>query len=236
VTAAWQRKAQRELAAQLRAKDRARLAQLRAELAGAKLARAARIRAIKGGARVELARAREKFAELLGNLRAALKSARAVRRYIAPGARALGGVQLARGAAEGAAIVAHAVGALDRERHEQADIRRSLRRGAKRPTLASVREKHGESTESVRTDLPPELRPVWDRMQRHIKATPRASRLEMFLHWVHDNSQDVERIQNEVLAADVGKLEREARELERSMRSPQRYRRTAGALAAEVPF
>jgi hypothetical protein len=69
---------------------------------------------------------------------------------------------------------------------------------------AGATTRRAESDDEVRSNLPPELLPSFERMKRAIKASPRMSRTEAFLQWAHDHP-------SEVFADDEALLEQGAR-------------------------
>lgn len=79
----------------------------------------------------------------------------------------------------------------------------------------SVKEVREENDDEVRSNLPAELVPVFDRVRSSIHASPRMSRTERFLHWAEENPDEVVAIQ--MMAADVAtaRMIRELQELER---------------------
>jgi hypothetical protein len=84
--------------------------------------------------------------------------------------------------------------------HEEARYLRDIKRGMTKPKLAPgqarkrAAERLAESDDEVRNNTDPELWPVWEAMKGKIKATPRATRTEVFAQWAHDHPADVERI------------------------------------------
>lgn len=226
----------RELAAGLRARDRARLRELRERIREAKQAKPARVRAVRALARAERKKAAGRLRDLRRALREASTAARDVGTYLSPGMRALERVNVEAARGEGARRVA----AAERELAEERATRGIEKAWTKAHRAAGPRkaEARAESDEQVSGDIAPELRPVWERVKRAIRSGPRRSRLEAFLEWVHDNPSTVERLQNEALYADVAALEREERELSREVRRGARYRGSLEELAARaaVPF
>ncbi len=52
-------------------------------------------------------------------------------------------------------------------------------------------ERRQESDDEVRTNLAPDMVPVFDAVRKHIKGTPRKSRTEAFLQWAEENPAEV---------------------------------------------
>lgn len=86
---------------------------------------------------------------------------------------------------------------LDAEKAEHAEtmrIRRIWKAGPERATRRKSIEAIAESDDAVIQDLPPELVPVFEKVKREIRATPRMSRTEAFLHWIEENPDEAARI------------------------------------------
>jgi hypothetical protein len=124
---------------------------------------------------------------------------------------------------------------LDAERKYQDDLKRiergnrEQRFGAKR---ATSRERRSESDDEVRSNLPPELVALFDRVKAGIKASARESRTESFLRYAEEHP-------DEVLVALDDKTEAVIRDLERREREAARHarrRRYTPTELADVPF
>ena len=105
---------------------------------------------------------------------------------------------------------------------EEVSIRRTERiysggaKGGPGLKRAKPSERAKEEREEVTGNIPQALVPVWERMQRKIKATPRMTLTESFLQWAHDHPADVLRIQEKEIERDVERLAAaEAEERER---------------------
>ena len=72
----------------------------------------------------------------------------------------------------------------------------------------SVREQREQSDHEVEVNLPPELIPAWHAKKHEIHATPRSSRTDVFLAWVHDHPADAAS-HYYIEAENVRELERE---------------------------
>jgi hypothetical protein len=94
-------------------------------------------------------------------------------------------------------------------------------------------ERRQESDDAVRSNLPRELVPVFDRVRRHIHGSRYRTRTEAFLEWAEEHPEDVLQYQGDATDSEVRRLvaeyEATARELRKT--KPTRSRRVAG-----VPF
>ena len=93
-----------------------------------------------------------------------------------------------------------------------------------RVTKSKAVERRAESDDEVRGNLPAEFVPVFDQIKRKIKGSPRKTRTESFLHWVHENPGAVWEMRSGAADRDVEKLIREQQELERAERKRSRRR------------
>jgi hypothetical protein len=100
---------------------------------------------------------------------------------------------------------------VERARDELAAYRLELKREKTREAIARREAITANATErdhEVLANLTtPEELIVWRKVGRTIKASPHASRYEMFMQWIHDNSQDVERFISEDAERAVDELE-----------------------------
>lgn len=80
-------------------------------------------------------------------------------------------------------------------------------------------ERRQESDDEVRTNLDPNMVPVFDAVRKHIKGSPRKSRTEAFLQWSEENPGEVyELMQHDAdryLAQLLAEQERTQREMRR---------------------
>jgi hypothetical protein len=222
----------RDIEREHRRKARTKLAELREQLRAARLTRknalteaslrcrAERI-AVRDRTHLERLRALEELRKALHAERQAARDACALRREEAKSATS-DAVQRARGE-------------LDAERKYQDDLQR-IERGNRERHLATRRtsasERRSESDDEVRVNIPAELVPLFDRVKRGIKGSPRESRTEAFLRYAESHA-------GEVLAALDDKTEAVIRDLERREREAARYaerRRYTPAELADVPF
>jgi len=129
--------------------------------------------------------------------------------------------------------VARARAELREEKAFQREIRGIEARARKqeRPRT-SARERRQESDDAVRSNLPADLVPLFERVKRQIKGSERESRTEAFLKYAEENEA-------EVIAAIQERAEREIARLQRDEAKEVRALRRRGFSAAElaaVPF
>jgi hypothetical protein len=125
------------------------------------------------------------------------------------------------------------------ENRYQADLRRIERANRQRrrdaPRVTRI-ERQGESDDEVRGNIPPDLVPLFDRVKRSIKASPRMSRTEAFLHYAEEHADEVLVAIDDKTDAVIRRLEEQEREARRDLRrGPPRPRYTPEQLA-DVPF
>jgi len=108
------------------------------------------------------------------------------------------------------------------EQRTQEVLRRAERKAALQ-VRSSSRERQQESDERVSNNLPPELRPLWQRFKGDFKNTKRATRTEAFLEWAEANPEEVIRMQSDQADRDVERLVREQQRLQRKLSKPVNY-------------
>jgi hypothetical protein len=129
---------------------------------------------------------------------------------------------------------------LQAEKKYEADLRRIDRANRQRrkeaPRVTRI-ERQAESDDEVRSNIPPELIALFERVKRGIKASPRMSRTEAFLHYAEENPDDVLAAVDDKTDALIRELEAQHRDARRSLRQapPRRSTYTPEQLA-EVPF
>jgi hypothetical protein len=219
------RKLQREITASLREKDREALAALRTKIEAAKSERRQMVRAARATCRTALLSVRE---------RQAAERRRLTLEHQAE--REHGRVACATGKSEakarGHGLESAAKGELREERVFQRQVRRA---GKKPPKRSTARERAQEDDDAVRSNLPPELVPVFDKHRRSFKGSPRRSRTEQFLEWAEENPDEVLALQQAEADEALKALLREERRL---LVTPRRWgRHRPGSLpASDVPF
>ena len=245
-TAAQARADRRELWKQItrehKHQAREKITHLRAQLGDARRRRKTALRDAKERCRAERLAARERARALrirvLEELRETMRAERA-------GARQACTVRMgeARGIKD---QIARARAELLAEKHYQADLRRidsaNKKRRKEAPGVTRL-ERQGESDDEVRGNLPPELVPLFERVKRTIKASPRMTRTETFLHFVEENPHVYLDAIEDKTEAMIRQLEEQHREAHRELRrGPSRASCSTGACAttseqlAEVPF
>ncbi len=101
------------------------------------------------------------------------------------------------------------------EKQYQRDLRRieaANRQRRKEHPHATHIERRAESDDEVRANISPDLVPLFERVKRGIKASPRVSRTEAFLHWAEENPNEVLETIDDRTEALIRELERRERE------------------------
>jgi hypothetical protein len=101
---------------------------------------------------------------------------------------------------------------------------------------SSYKERAQEDDDAVRSNLPRELRAVFERVRRHIKGSRHRTRTEAFLEWAHEHPEDVLSYQGDDTDREVAKLVAEQHELERQLRKTKPRARARRAAGDPVPF
>lgn len=124
---------------------------------------------------------------------------------------------------------------LEAERKQQLQIARADNRARRQRT--TYKERVQESDDAVRSNLPRELRAVFDRVRRHIKGSKHRTRTEAFLEWAEEHPEDVLSYQGDQTDREVATLIAEREQYERQLRKTKpraRARRASGSDG--VPF
>ncbi len=223
------KKLQRELAEHLRAKDRAALGLLRAQIKHARVERIGMLRIARQSCRT----AREQLKERQAVQRAEFVQTQRAERVLE---RSLCSSGKEHAKAKGLELELGARRTLKDERA----LQRQVARAGKAPKVrATARERSQEDDDAVRANLPPELVPVFDKMARKIKGTPKRTRTEAFLDWAEENPDEILSVQQAVADKALREMLKQQRELGRTVRSTTRYKQTPEQLAellAAVPF
>jgi hypothetical protein len=226
----------RELERDRKRKAREKIASLAEQLREARRRRKVALREAKERCRAERIAARERARAMrlrvLEELREAMRAERL-------GARQACTLRLgeARGIKDS---ILRARAELEAEKKYEADLRRIERANRKRrqeaPRVTRI-ERQAESDDEVRSNIPPELVALFERVKRGIKASPRMSRTEAFLHYAEENPDDVLAAVDDKTDALIRELEAQHREARRSLRRPPpRPPRYTPEQLAEVPF
>jgi hypothetical protein len=197
-----------------RRKAREKLAELRGHIRTVRARRKRALHDAKERCRAERLAARERARSMrlrvLHELREAMRAERAAARQSC--ALRLGDARSIKNDIE------RARAELVAEREYQRELRRietaNRQRRREAPAITRI-DRRTESDDEVRQNIPPDLVPLFDRVKRAIKATPRMSRTEAFLHYAEENPA-------EVLDVIEDKTEALIRELEAQQRATSR--------------
>lgn len=222
----------RQRAEWVRERSRAELRRLRDAIAAA---RERRNRAL-GRARQQCAVARAKVREKVRAFRSAeFRRINQTVREMRAAARAQCQARKHRISRAGARAIERRAAARAAERKLQARLERADRVALRQRT--TYRERRQEDDDAVRSNLPRELVPVFDRVRRHIKGDRHRTRTEAFLEWAEEHPEDVIAYQGDETEREVARLIAERQRVERELRKTKpraRVRRAAGD--DEVPF
>jgi hypothetical protein len=139
----------------------------------------------------------------------------------------------------GSRIVDKTAAALREESRLQRQLARLERRARLAHTKTTARERAQEDDDAVRSNLPAELVPVFERVKRQIRGGQRTTRTEAFLEWAESHPEDVLAYQQHETDREVRRLIAEHEAAERSMRKTKGTRRRKRAMGddlSEVPF
>jgi hypothetical protein len=226
----------REINRDHRRQAKEKIAGLRAQLRDARQRRKLALRDAKERCRAERIAARERARAMrmrvLEQLREAMRAERAT-------ARQSCGVRLG----EARAIkddIQRARAEFLAEKQYQAELRRIERANRQRrqeaPRVTRI-ERQAESDDEVRGNIPVELVPLFERVKRGIKASPRMSRTEAFLHYAEEHPGEVLVSIDDKTDALIRELEEQERQARRELRrGPTRAPRYTPEQLAEVPF
>lgn len=224
------RQLMKEIGNELRAKDRITLNQIRARIHEAQAKR-----------RVDVANARHSCRAARTALRERQEAERERLKYDQAAARIArrGACQQSQDQArsEGRAAVDQWKGNLHSTRKEQ----KVIERAGKAPRLRSTsRERSQESDDQVRSNIPHELVPVFNKVRAKMKASSRRSRTEAFLEWAHENPDEIVQVQQADADRDLKRLIAQEKEQNRVMRKATRYTKLSKEEVtkrlADVPF
>jgi len=221
---------QKELAGYLREKDKAALRLLRARI---QVARVNRVQLLRGARQACRDARAELVARQKGERESFVQRQRGER--IAERTACATGKETAK--AKGREGEKQTRAELATARKLQREVARADKRNV---TLRSTkRERSAEDDDAVRSNLPPDLRPVFDKVRRHIRATPKKSRTEAFLDWAEENPDEILAVQQEAADQELKQLLRQQREAGRTVRDARRYKLPPDELAKlleAVPF
>lgn len=224
------KKLQRELATHLRDKDRATLRELRARIHSARVKRRHMLTDAREQCRVARMSLKSRQELERERLRDEQRTARVLGRSVCSSGKQ-------RAKESGTKAERDALRELRDTRTLQRQVRDADRRVVAQRSTA--RERSQEDDDAVRRNLPAELVPVFDKVRRRIKGTPRKSRTETFLQWAEENPGEIVALQQAEADEYLSKLLREQREHGKTMRKAGRYSGTPDELRellAGVPF
>jgi hypothetical protein len=223
------RKLQKELAQHLREKDSAALSLLRAQIKSARVERRHMVHVARVSCRTALVSLRERQAEERKRLTLEHQEERALGRQVC----ATGKVNAKT---KGLELEGTAKRTLKEERIFQRQIRNA---GKTPPKRSTARERTQEDDDAVRSNLPPELVPVFERHRKSFKGSPKRSRTEAFLEWAEENPDEILAVQQAEADKGLRDLLKQQREFGRTVRNTRRYKHTPEELSellAAVPF
>lgn len=223
-TAAQRRQARRELERMAKDRDREKLRRLRERVAELKQHKRQRMAEVRTRCSAQRQRNRERARAAREALRDAYAELRSQARQQCARDRAR---------AKNAPELAAAQRELERERQEQATLRRWARpsstKARARRSKAEVRQ---ESDDEVRGNIDdPTLLAAFETVKGKIKAGPRRSRTEAFLEWAAEHRAEVWAAAEAQVARELEELERQERDLSRQLKKKAPY---AGVTDAEL--
>ena len=219
----------REIGNELRAKDRIHLHQIQTRIVEARAARREAVAEAKHqckAARVALTAKQKAERE---RIRADQAAERLERRGTCHASKA-----------EASSAGKRRIGELRGELRHTAKEQRVIERAGKAPRLRSTSgERRAESDDAVRSNLPENLVPVFNKVKARIKGSARRSRSEAFLEWAHENPDEVLELQQHDADRYLKELIAQEKEQGRIMRKATRYKPSREEVAkrlADVPF
>lgn len=230
----------REVAEDLRRKDRQKLAKLREDIERVRKQRRAALRDVRSQCRAGRRALRDQVHSYREQERARINKQVEEMRAAAQLTCAMKREAVRDTAAQKEAKARRELAA---ERQLQRDLRAAdqWQRQKLRALPSIPHERRKESDDEVRQNVDPSLWPVWERVKRSIKGTARMSRTEAFLHWVEENPGDAVALQQQAADAEIKRLVKEQRAAEREAkrRRARTYKPSKAELAAYlegVPF
>lgn len=134
----------------------------------------------------------------------------------------------------GERAIARRAAELAAEAKLQAQIRRADSRALRQRT--TYKERAQESDDAVRSNLPRELRAVFDKVRRGIKGSRHRTRTEEFLEWAQEHPEDVLQYQGDDSDREVARLIAEREQYEKQLRKTAPRARARRAAGGDVPF
>jgi hypothetical protein len=219
----------KEIGNELRAKDRIHLNQIRTRIVEARAARREAIAEAKHQCKAARIALKQKQVAERERIKADQAAERIERRGSCKSSKAQADVE-GKGRIVG----------LRGELHATAKEQRVIERAGKAPRLRSTSgERRAESDDAVRSNIPENLVPVFNKVKAKIKGSARRSRSEAFLEWAHENPEEVLDFQQHDADRYLKELVAQEKEQGRIMRKASRYKPTKEDVAkrlADVPF
>jgi hypothetical protein len=232
------RELMRQIAKEHKRRDRALLVTLRQKIRDVKTRRKEALCRVKGACRSGRVAARQSAKEKVKAIREQARiDVRQARKTEIENARARCKARKGQVRAASMSAKLHRSETLKAERGLQAELKRidNWTKQKHREHRASAKESREESNDAVRSNIPSELRPLFERVKGSIKGSTRRSRTEEFLHYAEENPHEVVDTHEDLAQREVARLVREQYALETAMRHPKRYKPSAAELA-EIPF
>lgn len=219
----------RDVQAWFKERDRDAVARLAAALQAAEVSRRAAFAQVVTSCQTERERLRERAKSMRQEARDAVNRAIEAEREAA---RTSCATAKARVKESGATAREQARAALAEEKKLQREIARlEARASSKGRTRRTSAEARSESDGAVEQEIPAELVPLWRKVKRQIKGSPRESRAEAFMRYVEEHPNEHPSVET---------TEREFRRLQEeyagAVRQARRGHGTRRIAAGEVPF
>lgn len=133
-----------------------------------------------------------------------------------------------------------ALNKLESERKERLSTIRLLRRATgKKQSYSTAKERRQESDDEVRSNLPADLLPLFEKVRGKIKGSAKKSRSEAFLEYAESHPSEVLEAQENEAESSLNDLIAQYYKQEKEIKSPRRYsKKRLSKLAdlSEVPF
>jgi hypothetical protein len=125
----------------------------------------------------------------------------------------------------------------DAEREHAALRRIESHRARRLKDVRKAERNRSESDDEVRSNIGPDLVPVFDVVKAKVRARPGMSRAEAFLHWAEENPDEIWALREDLAERKLRALIREEQRAARELRKcGGRCRHAPRGSLAEVPF
>lgn len=219
----------KEIERDQRRKDRALLESLRNQINAAKqhlkTERAKAVERCRNERQALKARLKQKRVALLAQLREAEKQ----ERLAARGSCSLDKQKATNEARE-------ALERLKTERKERRSTIRLLRRSTSKKSSTTAKEKRQESDDEVRSNIPADLLPLFEKIKGKIKGSEKKSRSEAFLEYAESHPSEVLEAQENEAESSLNELIAQYYKQQKAIKSPRRYSKKRLESLSEVPF